>query len=231
MHEEYILAIEDDSAIRTVLGVALRAAGFAEVRFALTGDEGLAIAMAHPPRLVLLDLMLQGMDGREVCRQLRQNDSTKTVPVIMLTALDDERDVVAGLKTGADDYITKPFSTAVLIARIRAVLRRSLGAAADEMVLDGLTLNPDSRLVVVDGRETSLTPTEYGILQLLMAHPGRVYTRGQIIDAVQGYGKSVIERTVDVQMVGLRRKLGDWAHHLEAVRSVGYRLNPQRPKS
>ncbi len=231
MHEEYILAIEDDSAIRTVLGVALRAAGFAEVRFALTGDEGLAIAMAHPPRLVLLDLMLPGMDGREVCRQLRQNDSTKTVPVIMLTALDDERDVVAGLKTGADDYITKPFSTAVLIARIRAVLRRSLGAAADEMVLDGLTLNPDSRLVVVDGRETSLTPTEYGILQLLMAHPGRVYTRGQIIDAVQGYGKSVIERTVDVQMVGLRRKLGDWAHHLEAVRSVGYRLNPQRPKS
>lgn len=231
MHEEYILAIEDDSAIRTVLGVALRAAGFAEVRFALTGDEGLAMAMAHPPRLVLLDLMLPGMDGREVCRQLRQNDSTKTVPVIMLTALDDECDVVAGLKTGADDYITKPFSTAVLIARIRAVLRRSLGAAADEMVLDGLTLNPDSRLVVVDGRETSLTPTEYGILQLLMAHPGRVYTRGQIIDAVQGYGKSVIERTVDVQMVGLRRKLGDWAHHLEAVRSVGYRLNPQRPKS
>ena len=231
MHEEYILAIEDDSAIRTVLGVALRAAGFAEVRFALTGDEGLAMAMAHPPRLVLLDLMLPGMDGREVCRQLRQNDSTKTVPVIMLTALDDERDVVAGLKTGADDYITKPFSTAVLIARIRAVLRRSLGAAADEMVLDGLTLNPDSRQVVVDGRETSLTPTEYGILQLLMAHPGRVYTRGQIIDAVQGYGKSVIERTVDVQMVGLRRKLGDWAHHLEAVRSVGYRLNPQRPKS
>lgn len=231
MHEEYILAIEDDSAIRTVLGVALRAAGFAEVRFALTGDEGLAMAMAHPPRLVLLDLMLPGMDGREVCRQLRQNDSTKTVPVIMLTALDDECDVVAGLKTGADDYITKPFSTAVLIARIRAVLRRSLGAAADEMVLDGLTLNPDSRLVVVDGRETSLTPTEYGILQLLMAHPGRVYTRGQIIDAVQGYGKSVIERTVDVQMVGLRRKLGDWAQHLEAVRSVGYRLNPQRPKS
>lgn len=231
MHEEYILAIEDDSAIRTVLGVALRAAGFAEVRFALTGDEGLAMAMAHPPRLVLLDLMLPGMDGREVCRQLRQNDSTKTVPVIMLTALDDECDVVAGLKTGADDYITKPFSTAVLIARIRAVLRRSLGAAADEMVLDGLTLNPDSRLVVVDGRETSLTPTEYGILQLLMAHPGRVYTRGQIIDAVQGYGKSVIERTVDVQMVGLRRKLGNWAHHLEAVRSVGYRLNPQRPKS
>jgi len=231
MHEEYILAIEDDSAIRTVLGVALRSAGFAEVRFALTGDEGLAMAMAHPPRLVLLDLMLPGMDGREVCRQLRQNDSTKTVPVIMLTALDDECDVVAGLKTGADDYITKPFSTAVLIARIRAVLRRSLGAAADEMVLDGLTLNPDSRLVVVDGRETSLTPTEYGILQLLMAHPGRVYTRGQIIDAVQGYGKSVIERTVDVQMVGLRRKLGDWAHHLEAVRSVGYRLNPQRPKS
>lgn len=231
MHEEYILAIEDDSAIRTVLGVALRAAGFAEVRFALTGDEGLAMAMAHPPRLVLLDLMLPGMDGREVCRQLRQNDSTKTVPVIMLTALDDECDVVAGLKTGADDYITKPFSTAVLIARIQAVLRRSLGAAADEMVLDGLTLNPDSRLVVVDGRETSLTPTEYGILQLLMAHPGRVYTRGQIIDAVQGYGKSVIERTVDVQMVGLRRKLGDWAQHLEAVRSVGYRLNPQRPKS
>ncbi|MBR4523709.1 MAG: response regulator transcription factor [Kiritimatiellae bacterium] len=231
MHEEYILAIEDDSAIRTVLGVALRAAGFAEVRFALTGDEGLAMAMAHPPRLVLLDLMLPGMDGREVCRQLRQNDSTRTVPVIMLTALDDERDVVAGLKTGADDYITKPFSTAVLIARIRAVLRRSLGAASDEMVLDGLTLNPDSRQVVVDGRETSLTPTEYGILQLLMAHPGRVYTRGQIIDAVQGYGKSVIERTVDVQMVGLRRKLGDWAHHLEAVRSVGYRLNPQRPKS
>ena len=231
MHEEYILAIEDDSAIRTVLGVALRAAGFAEVRFALTGDEGLAMAMAHPPRLVLLDLMLPGMDGREVCRQLRQNDSTRTVPVIMLTALDDERDVVAGLKTGADDYITKPFSTAVLIARIRAVLRRSLGAASDEMVLDGLTLNPDSRQVVVDGRETSLTPTEYGILQLLMAHPGRVYTRGQIIDAVQGYGKSVIERTVDVQMVGLRRTLGDWAHHLEAVRSVGYRLNPQRPKS
>ncbi len=228
MHPDSILVVEDDSSIRTVVGLALKAAGFTEVRFAGAGDEGLESAEADPPRLVLLDLMLPGLPGLEVCRRLRANPSTCKIPIVMLTALDDERDIVKGLSSGADDYVTKPFSPSVLVARIKAVLRRSDGQATEKLTLGPLTIDPGSHSATLDGAEIQLTPTEYGILQLLASHPGRVYTRAQIIDSVQGCGKVVTERTVDVQLVGLRRKLGAWAEHIESVRSVGYRLNAQR---
>ena len=228
MHPDSILVVEDDSSIRTVVGLALKAAGFTEVRFAGAGDEGLESAEADPPRLVLLDLMLPGLPGLEVCRRLRANPSTCKIPIVMLTALDDERDIVKGLSAGADDYVTKPFSPSVLVARIKAVLRRSDGQATEKLTLGPLTIDPGSHSATLDGAEIQLTPTEYGILQLLASHPGRVYTRAQIIDSVQGCGKVVTERAVDVQLVGLRRKLGAWAEHIESVRSVGYRLNAQR---
>ncbi len=221
-----ILVIEDDAAIQTVLRVALRGAGFDDVRAAARGDEGLRKARAERPDLVLLDLMLPGMDGLAVCRAIRADPDIARTPVVMLTAKGEERDIVKGLELGADDYVTKPFSPSVLVARLKAVLRRGGSAAAGARTeLDGLVLDAAAHRVTLDGAAVTLTPSEYGVLALLLAHAGRVYTRGQIIDAVRGDDKAVTDRTVDVQLVGLRRKLGDWARHIEAVRGVGYRLS------
>ena len=221
-----ILAIEDDAAIRTVLRVTLKGAGFTDVRTAARGDEGLRKARAERPDLVLLDLMLPGMDGFAVCRAIRADPDIARTPVVMLTARGEERDIVKGLELGVDDYITKPFSPPVLVARLRAVLRRGGSAATDARTeLDGLVLDAAAHRVTLDGADVALTPGEYGVLALLLAHAERVYTRGQIIDTVHGNGKAVTDRAVDVQLVGLRRKLGAWARHIEAVRGVGYRLS------
>ncbi|MBR4353847.1 MAG: response regulator transcription factor [Kiritimatiellae bacterium] len=226
MRNNCILVVEDDSSIRTVLGLALKSAGYPEVEFAVTGNEALSKALSNPPRLVLLDLMLPGMGGIETCRELRLHMATRETPIIMLTALADERDIVKGFEAGADDYVTKPFQPSVLMARIKALLRRSGDVAWSG--LDGLVLDESGHVARLDGAELSLTPTEYGILRLMLRHPGMVYTRAQIIEAVQGCDKAVTDRTVDVQLVGLRRKLGAWSDHIEAVRGVGYRLKPAK---
>lgn len=221
---EKIAIIEDDPGIRTVLRLAVK--GFATVCEAERGDEALALIIKERPSLILLDLMLPGLDGLAVCREIRRTPSVASTPVVMLTAKSTEDDIVRGLELGADDYITKPFSKAVLIARIKAALRRPASAQGPVRVVSGLTVDETSRTATVDGRPLSLTRSEFDLLAVLVAHPGRVFTRPQIIAAIQGEEKDVTDRTVDTLMVGLRRKLGAWAAHVETIRGIGYRLTP-----
>lgn len=220
-----ILIVEDDSTIRTILQMLLRSVGFTHVRSAARGDEGLDAIRREPPQLVLLDLMLPGLDGLTVCRRVREDPTLADVRIIMLTAKSEDEDVVRGLELGADDYVTKPFSREVLLARINAVLRRNdpLAAGRD---LDGLRIDSRAGSATLNGELLTLTRGEFRLIALLASRPGRVYTRSQIIDAVQDEEKSVTERTVDVQLVGLRKKLGDWASHIETIRGVGYRVKP-----
>ena len=220
-----ILIIEDDPGIRTVIRLALKGAGFESVRETDRGDTGLEMTLKEHPSLVILDLMLPGKDGLTVCREIRRNQSTTGVPIIMLTAKASESDVVKGLEFGADDYITKPFSKAILIARVKAALRHQTTTGGPVRKLDSLTIDEESRSVTIDGEFISLTRGEFDLLDLLITHPARVYTRPQIITAVQGTDKAVTDRTVDTMMVGLRRKLGEWSSHIETIRGVGYRLS------
>ena len=220
-----ILLVEDDSTIRTILQMLLRSVGFTHVRSAARGDEGLDAIRREPPQLVLLDLMRPGLDGLTVCRRVREDPTLADVRIIMLTAKSEDEDVVRGLELGADDYVTKPFSREVLLARINAVLRRNdpLAAGRD---LDGLRIDSRAGSASLNGELLTLTRGEFRLVALLASRPGRVYTRSQIIDAVQDEEKSVTERTVDVQLVGLRKKLGAWASHIETIRGVGYRVKP-----
>lgn len=220
-----ILIIEDDATIRTILQMMLRNEGFTHVHTATRGDEGLSLLLRERPQLVLLDLMLPGLDGLSICRRVREDPELADVRILMLTAKSEDEDVVRGLELGADDYVTKPFSREILIARIHAVLRRFDPLAAGRG-LDGLVVNTRSGSAVLNGSVMTLTRGEFRLLALLASRPGRVYTRAQIIDAVQDEEKSVTERTVDVQLVGLRKKLGAWAAHIETIRGVGYRVKP-----
>ena len=226
MSAETIVIVEDDAAIRSVLRVLLRGAGFTHIKEAERGDDGLKLIREVRPSLVLLDLMLPGLDGFSVCRRIREIKEIASTPVIMLTARSDEIDVVRGLEYGADDYVTKPFSRQVLLARIRAVLRRPEAVKGGLTEFSGLVLDPDSHTVVLNGVRLNLTGSEYNVLSLLLLRPERVYTREQIIDHTQNADKTVTERAVDVQIVGLRRKLGTWARHIETIRGVGYRFMP-----
>ena len=170
--------------------------------------------------------MLPGLDGFSVCRRIRETKEIASTPVIMLTARSEEGDVVRGLECGADDYVTKPFSRQVLLARIRAVLRRPETVKDGLQEFDGLVLDVESHTVALNGAQLNLTIGEYKVLSLLLLRPERVYTRAQIIDRTQDADKTVTERAVDVQIVGLRRKLGAWAEHIETIRGVGYRFKP-----
>jgi two-component system phosphate regulon response regulator PhoB len=175
--------------------------------------------------LILLDLMLPGLDGIAICRQLRTNPKTASISVVMLTARASERDIVAGLDAGANDYVTKPFSKEILLARIRASLRKDAMSTIERLTLDGLLVDEETHRVTLNDATLKLTLTEYRILELLLRNPGRVFGRSQIIDRISGGEKIVTERTVDVQMFGLRRKLGAWSRHIETIRGVGYRLD------
>jgi two-component system phosphate regulon response regulator PhoB len=224
---ETIVVIEDDPAIRQVIAVVLRGAGYAFVKEAESGDEGLRLVREIKPSLVLLDVMLPGVDGFTVCRRIRETPEIASTPVIMLTARGEESDIVRGFSCGADDYVTKPFSRQVLLARICAVLRRpeelKPARAPDH---DGLRFDDATHTVTLGGRPLELTGSEYRVLALLLSRPERVYTRAQIIDLTQSADKAVTDRAVDVQVVGLRRKLGAWAGHIETIRGVGYRYKP-----
>jgi len=194
---------------------------------AASGEEGLKTAHSQRPDLILLDLMLPGMDGLEVARRLKKEEATKGIPVIMVTAKGEEADIVTGLEVGAEDYITKPFSRKVLIARVRAVLRRKAAGPADDhevVTIHDLTIHPGRREVLVKGKPVVLTFTEFGILNFLARRPGWVFTRSQIVGAVKGDEYFVTDRAVDVQIVGLRKKLGSAAKVIETVRGVGYRF-------
>lgn len=220
-----ILVIEDDATIRTILGMTLKNAGFERVKSVARGDEGLEQIRQTRPSLVLLDLMLPGLDGLTICRRVRENPELAETRIIMLTAKSENEDIVRGLDMGADDYVTKPFSREILLARIHAVLRRQDPMASGK-TLDGLLLDEAGNAARLGETVLTLTRLEFRILALMVARPGRVYTRQQIIDATQGEDRLVTERTVDVQIVGLRKKLGDWAAHIETIRGVGYRVKP-----
>ena len=223
--DERVLLVEDDASIREIATLALTEAGF-RVSGAATGDEGLARALAEPFDLVLLDVMLPGRDGFEVCRELRR---TSNVPIVMLTARSDTVDVVVGLESGADDYVTKPFETPVLIARIRAVLRR--GAAVTEerpFAVGDLELDPGAHTVRRSGREIELTATEFRLLLELARRPGQVFTRELLLELVWSYDHLGDSRMVDVAVGRLRAKIDEDAAQprmLKTVRGVGYRLD------
>ena len=221
-----IVLIEDDPGIRTVIRLALKGAGFSSICETGNGMDGLALVQREKPALVVLDLMLPGMDGLAVCSAIRRNPSVSGTPIVMLTARTAEEDVVRGLELGADDYITKPFSNAILVARVKAALRRTAPPTGPVRKLGLLVLDETTRTASVDGVMLSLTRSEFDLLDILSAHPGRVYTRQQIIARIQREEKDVTDRTVDTLMVGLRRKLGEWAGHVETIRGIGYRITP-----
>ena len=221
-----LVLIEDDPGIRTVIRLALKGAGSFSVCEADNGADGLALVLREKPALVILDLMLPGMDGLAVCSAIRRNPSVSGTPIVMLTARTAEEDVVRGLELGADDYITKPFSNAILVARVKAALRRTAPPTGPVRTLGLLVLDETTRTASVDGVMLSLTRSEFNLLDILSAHPGRVYTRQQIIARIQREEKDVTDRIVDTLMVGLRRKLGEWAGHVETIRGIGYRITP-----
>ncbi len=220
---EKIVIIEDDESIRTILSLALKKAGYVNVSASARGDEGLTLVEDVMPDLVLLDIMLPGLNGVEICKRIRANKEMRGIRIIMLTAKVDDDDIVAGLDAGADDYVTKPFSVEVLLARIRTALRH-VPVSQETLTLDGISFDETGSMASLNGVELPLTRTEAKILALFLSRPGRVYTRDQIIDATQTEEKYITDRTIDVQMVSLRHKLGDWAHHIETIRGIGYRV-------
>ena len=227
MSNETVLIIEDDEDIQELLRYNLDREGYT-LLCESHGKEGLKTAQGKIPQLILLDLMLPGLDGLSICKQLKADRSTKHIPIIMLSAKGEESDIVIGLEMGADDYITKPFSPRVLLAHIRAVLRRKAQQATDEetgrIIFDGLEIDPQRHQVKVDGQSIDLTSTEFDVLHFLSQRPGWVFTRQQMVDSIRGQDYAVTERSVDVQIVGLRKKLGSQAELIQTVRGVGYRF-------
>ncbi len=225
----HILVVEDDEDILELVLYNLKKEGYL-LTSAMTGEKALQCVEEDPPNLMLLDLMLPELDGLKVCRRLKRDPETASIPIVMLTAKGEESDIIAGLEMGADDYITKPFSPRVLIARIRAVLRRHRrGMASEEAVLtfDDLTIHPGRHEVVYKGDAIDLTYSEFAILHLLARRPGWVFTRYRIVDAIRGEHYAVTERAVDVQIAGLRKKLGDAGEYIKTVRGVGYKFVDQ----
>jgi two-component system alkaline phosphatase synthesis response regulator PhoP len=226
MANEHVLAVEDEEDILELVRYNLEKEGY-RVTGVVSGEEALRHARSRPPDLIVLDLMLPGMDGLTVCRELKQDAKTRDLPIIILTAKGEEADIVAGLELGADDYVTKPFSPRVLLARLRAVLRRRRtepAAESDTLKIHGMVIHPGRHEVLVQGGPVDLTATEFRLLAFLARRPGWVFTRSQIVQGVQGEDYAVSERAVDVQIVGLRKKLGPAGQYVETVRGVGYRL-------
>lgn len=224
MKRKRILVIEDEPDIRELIAYNLSREGY-QVSEAEDGESGLDKARRELPDLVLLDLMLPRLSGVEVCRRLKSEAQTQGLPVIMVTAKGDEDDVVSGFDTGADDYIPKPFSPKVLLARVKAVLRR---ASEDEesgrIVRDGLVIDPERHEVVVDGERVQLTATEFRLLHFLATNPGRVFTREHLLSRVIGENAVVTDRNIDVHVGSVRKKLGNYRALIETVRGVGYRF-------
>ncbi len=227
MAKKEILVVDDEEDILELVSFNLTREGYL-VRRASSGEEALQSVKKELPHLIVLDLMLPGIDGLEVARRLKKDESTENIPIIMLTAKGEEVDIVAGLELGADDYVAKPFSPRVLAARIKTVLRRRTATPSPgegrPLKVHELEIHPGRRQVFVKGEPLSLTFTEFAILHCLAQRPGWVFSRYQLVDAVHGEEYNVTERSVDVQIAGLRRKLGPYAKYVETVRGVGYRL-------
>jgi two-component system phosphate regulon response regulator PhoB len=226
-----ILVIEDERQLTDVLRYNLEREGY-EVALAHDGHEGLRKAQMQLPDLVILDLMLPGLDGLEVCRELRSGERTRRVPIIILTAKSEETDQIVGFSMGADDYVTKPFSPKVLLQRVKAMLRRVEAAADSSDVIEHLGVRIDRlrHRVTLNGKDIDppLTPTEFRLLECLLRQPGRAFTRPQLMDVAMG-DSVVLERTIDVHIKTLRKKLGDEFDFIETVRGVGYRFRETLP--
>lgn len=226
MSGEKILVVDDEENIRELVRYNLAREGY-QVTTVGSGEEALKQIGGKLPDLIVLDLMLPGMDGFAVCRQLKSDSRTAHIPIVMLTVKGEESDIIVGLELGADDYITKPFSPKVLLARIKAVLRRREKepiAESDVMTIGDLTIHPGRHEVLVQGKPVRLTSTEFRILHLMARKPGWVFTRYQIVDAARGDNIAVTSRSVDFHITSLRRKLGACSDYIETVWGVGYRF-------
>jgi two-component system alkaline phosphatase synthesis response regulator PhoP len=226
MPKERILVVEDEKDILELVRYHLARENY-QVFCASSGEEALRIIASQPLDLIVLDLMLPEMDGLEVTRRLKNNPQTQNICIVMLTAKGSEADIVTGLELGADDYITKPFSPRVFLARIKAVIRRTRDDKPEDnavIQVHDLTIHPGRREVHVNETPVPLTYTEFQVLYYLVRRPGWVFTRTQIVDAVRGDDYPVTDRSVDVQIVGLRKKLGSAGRYIETVRGVGYRF-------
>lgn len=226
MYRPNILVVEDEEDIQELIKYNLIKNSFDSTIFS-TGEEALSYISESIPDLALLDLMLPGIDGLEVCKRLRNNEETSNIPIIMLTARGEEEDVIKGFECGADDYVTKPFSPKILISRIKAVLRRQSEDKYDDnqiISIHELYINPQKYEASLNNSLLKLTNTEFKALHLLASKPGWVLTRYQIIDEIKGDDYEVTDRSVDVLMVGLRKKLDPQGHYIETVRGVGYRF-------
>ena len=229
METPKILVVEDEAPIQELLQFNLERKKY-RVKLADSGEAALDVVGSYRPDLILLDIMLPGADGLEVCKQIKADPQTSRIPIIMLTALSEEADIVAGLELGADDYVTKPFSPRVLLARVKAALRRETAKTIDPTdVLSIHDIHIDSvrHKVTVHEQTIVLTSTEFKVLHLMASQSGRVFTRYQIVDAVHGEDYPVTDRSVDVQIVGLRKKLGEAGQFIETVRGIGYRFKEE----
>jgi two-component system phosphate regulon response regulator PhoB len=229
MAEATILVVEDEEDILDLLAYNLEQAGFRVIR-AKNGLEGLKRAQDQHPDLIVLDLLLPGLEGKEVCRRLRQQESTRDIPVIILTALSGETDRVVGFEIGADDYIPKPFSPRELVLRVKAVLRRTKVSPQPVglIVRPGLTIDPSRHLVEVQGKAVNLTATEFKLLHFLASRAGRVQSREALLEKVWGYDYEGYARTVDTHVRRLRKKIGPLRDLVETLRGVGYRFKEER---
>ena len=231
MGKTVILVVEDELSIFELIRFNLEKEGFS-VSGVHRGDEALKETLRIHPDLIILDLMLPGISGVDVCKKLRMEDKTREIPVLMVTAKNDEADIILGLELGADDYLTKPFSPRVLIARVRALLRRR-GSAEQQKVqsgpilIHGISIDPQRHRVENLGETVSLSLTEYQILEFLARNPGWVYSRSQIISNIKGDDYPVTERSVDVQILNIRKKLGNTGNCIETVRGIGYRMQDE----
>ena len=226
MAGDKILIVDDEKDILELIGYNLEREGYQIIK-ALSGEAALRSSRLEKPDLILLDLMLPGIDGLEVLKKIKKDSKTANIPTVLLTAKGEEADIVSGLELGADDYITKPFSPRVLLARIRAALRRQKEETVDlqsVIHIHDLEIHPGRRSVLAKGNPVELTFTEFQILFLLARRPGWVFTRSQIVDGIRGDDYPVTDRSVDVQIVGLRKKLGPFGKYIETVRGVGYRF-------
>lgn len=231
---ETILVVEDEPDIRELIAYNLELSGYNVLKYP-DGEKGLDAVRKEKPDLVLLDLMLPGIDGVTVCKKIKRDPKIKNIPVIMLTARTTDDDMIEGLEVGADDYVTKPFNPRVLLARIKIALRKGSagegsgneGKVPDKILLEHIEISLRRHEVLVEGNPVLLSATEFGILSFLASNVGIVFSRDRIIDAVKGDDYPVTGRAVDVQILGIRRKLGEWSSLVETVRGVGYRLNDE----
>lgn len=229
MNRKKIVVVEDEPDIVDVVSYNLKREGYRVVSVG-RGDEGLNVIREQSPNLVILDLMLPGMDGLSICQQMKSDPMVRDIPIIIISAKGEESDVVIGLELGADDYLSKPFSLRELLARVKAVLRRGPPQedhGKETIVIQNLVVSIPRHEVRVDGEPVNLTATEFKLLCQLASHPGRAFTREQLLNRVVGQGVVVVDRNIDVHIRAVRKKLGDYSHLIETIRGVGYRFVDQ----